>query len=194
MKRNRWDDDSEDEKVIKVQKEKKKKKKDKIEDHPANQVSNTSNNEEVIRIEIPTIAPVPIEKRHPQLLPPCRSVDNYEHLNFIDQGTYGMVFRAKCKQTNEVYALKQIKISQNESRVGFPLTAFREINILLALNHPSIVKVKEMVIGSTMDKIYMVMEFCENDIKTVLKLSKQSFSTAEVIIVTDMIIIPTDHN
>lgn len=110
----------------------------------------------------------------------CRSVECYQRLNFIDQGTYGMVFRAKCKVTNEVYALKQVKLGAETNKVGFPVTALREINILLALQHPYIVRVKEMVVGSSIDKVYMVMEYCENDLKTCMKLSKQSFSTAEV--------------
>jgi cell division cycle 2-like len=112
---------------------------------------------------------------------PCRSVENYERVNFIDQGTYGMVFRGRCKETNKIYALKQVKINAQEvNHHGFPVTAFREINILLALNHPNIVKVHEVVVGSTIDKIYMVMEYCENDLKTAMKQNKQSFSTAEV--------------
>jgi hypothetical protein len=110
----------------------------------------------------------------------CRSVDCYQRLNFIDQGTYGMVFKAKCRDSHEIYALKQIKFGNEISKVGFPITALREINILLSLNHPNIVKVKEMVIGSSIDKIYMVMGYCENDLKTCMKLAKQSFSTAEI--------------
>jgi hypothetical protein len=110
----------------------------------------------------------------------CRSVDCYQRLNFIDQGTYGMVFKAKCRDSHEIYALKQIKFGNEISKMGFPITALREINILLSLNHPNIVKVKEMVIGSSIDKIYMVMEYCENDLKTCMKLAKQSFSTAEI--------------
>ena len=111
----------------------------------------------------------------------CRSVDCYERLNFIDQGTYGMVFRARCRETGEIYALKQIKFGpEMTSKVGFPITALREINILLALKHPNIVRVKEMVVGSSLDKIYMAMEYCENDLKTCMKLAKQNFSTAEI--------------
>jgi hypothetical protein len=111
----------------------------------------------------------------------CRSVECYQRLNFIDQGTYGLVFRAEDIETKEVYALKQVKLTAKEtSKVGFPITALREINILLALQHPNIVKVKEMVVGSSIDKIYMVMEYCENDLKMCMKTSQQSFSIAEI--------------
>ena len=35
---------------------------------------------------------------------------------------------------------------------GFPATALREINVLLSLRHENIVNVREMVVGSSMDK------------------------------------------
>lgn len=115
-----------------------------------------------------------------ELNTPCRSVENYERINFIDQGTYGLVFKGRCIETNEIYALKQVKLGPEVTKVGFPITAFREVNILMALSHPNIIKVREMVVGSTIDKIYMVMEYCENDLKTCMKQNKQSFSIAEM--------------
>lgn len=39
---------------------------------------------------------------------------------------------------------------------GFPPTALREINILLMLHHPHVIKTREMVVGDTYDKIFMV--------------------------------------
>ena len=127
-------------------------------------------------------APITVEvpRSHNPIFDGCRSVDCYQRLNFIDQGTYGMVFKARCRETGEVYALKQIKFGPETNKVGFPITALREINILLALQHPNIVRVREMVVGSSIDKIFMVMEYCENDLKTCMQLAKQSFSTAEV--------------
>eukprot|EP01031_Cornospumella_fuschlensis_P046811 gene46811-57319_t len=53
---------------------------------------------------------------------PCRSVENYQPLNYIDQGTYGTVFRALCLATKEEYALKQIKLPESATRNGFPIT------------------------------------------------------------------------
>jgi serine/threonine protein kinase len=72
--------------------------------------------------------------------------------------------------------------SKNENKLGFPITALREINILLSLSHPNIVAVKEMVVGSAMNQVFMVMDFSENDIKSCIELSKPNlpFSTGEV--------------
>lgn len=124
-----------------------------------------------------------IGRRKQNSLGPCRSVENYERVDYIDQGTYGMVFRGRCLKTNEIFALKQVKITPEESgKFGFPLTAFREINILLELSHPNIIKVREIVVGSSMDKVYMVMDYCENDLRACMRNNRQSFSTAEVMI------------
>jgi len=58
--------------------------------------------------------------------------------------------RAKDKETGEVVALKKVKMSKE--REGFPLTSLREIKILISLSHPNIVEVKEIVIGSKLDR------------------------------------------
>mgnify|MGYP003385184112 CR=1 FL=1 len=81
------------------------------------------------------------------------------------QGTYGLVFRAQDKVTGEEVALKQIKFdARHTSKVGFPITALRETNILLALNHPNIVRVKEMVVGSSVDKVHgqVLLSLCNS--------------------------------
>jgi cell division cycle 2-like len=108
----------------------------------------------------------------------CRSVDCYERLNFIDEGTYGRVFRARDIETDEVYALKQVKLGGE--REGFPVTALREMSLLLALRHPNIVHVREIVVGSTLDKIYMVMEYAEHDLRSVLDTMRHPYSQSEV--------------
>ena len=53
----------------------------------------------------------------------CRLVDNYEKLNRIDEGSYGIVYRARDRATGEVVALKRLKL-ENEKN-GFPVTTLR---------------------------------------------------------------------
>jgi len=114
------------------------------------------------------------------LLYGCRSVEHYERLCRIDEGTYGVVFCARNKRTKEIVALKQVKMSRDAAKEGFPITALRETNVLLSLKHPNIVEVKEMVVGSSMDKVYMVMEYMDHDLKAVMDQMKQPFTLAEV--------------
>ncbi|KAL4087559.1 hypothetical protein PRIC1_013449 [Phytophthora ramorum] len=107
--------------------------------------------------------------RHNFYLLGCRSVDCYARIGKIDEGTYGVVSKARDKETGDVVALKQVKMSADASQEGFPVTALRETNVLLSLDHPNIVQVREMVVGSTPDKIYMVMDYAENDLKHVMQ-------------------------
>lgn len=59
----------------------------------------------------------------------CRNVSHFEYLNRIEEGTYGVVFRARDKRTNENVALKKLKMEKEKH--GFPITSLREINTLL---------------------------------------------------------------
>ncbi|CAN6464187.1 unnamed protein product [Victoria cruziana] len=120
----------------------------------------------------------PSVSRNINMLQGCRSVDEFERLNRINEGTYGVVYRARDKKTGEIVALKKVKMEKE--REGFPLTSLREINILLSFHHPSIVDVKEVVVGSNLDSIYMVMEYMDHDLKALMETMKQPFSTSEV--------------
>lgn len=66
-------------------------------------------------------------------------MDNYEKIESIGEGTYGVVFKARERDTKRIVALKKIKL-ENEDE-GVPSTAMREISILKELQpHPNIVK------------------------------------------------------
>eukprot|EP00953_Heterococcus_sp_UTEX-ZZ885_P005400 3384-Heterococcus_DN1.PRE.1 len=124
----------------------------------------------------------PVDNYNP-LLQGCRSIEHYERIKYINEGAYGMVFAARNRVTGEVVAIKQVKMSRETQKEGFPITALRETNVLLSLHHPNIVRVHEMVTGSSLDKIYMVMEYFEADLKSVLTAQKargEALGTAEV--------------
>lgn len=125
-----------------------------------------------------TLEPAAPPQRSVDMLQGCRSVDEFERLNKIDEGTYGVVYRARDKKTGEIVALKKVKMEKE--REGFPLTSLREINILLSFHHPTIVDVKEVVVGSNLDSIFMVMEYMEHDLKGLMETMKQPFSQSEV--------------
>jgi len=116
--------------------------------------------------------------RSNSLLHGCRSVDCYEKLNRIEEGAYGVVYRARDKETGEVVALKKIKM--DKEREGFPLTSLREVKILTNLSHENIVDVREIVVGSNLNSIYIVMEFLEHDLKGLMEEMKHPFSQSEI--------------
>lgn len=84
---------------------------------------------------------------HPPLTS-SRSVYTYERLNSIEEGSYGVVFRAREKQTGDIVALKKLKL--DEEKHGFPITALREINALMSCRHDNVVGIREVVVGETL--------------------------------------------
>lgn len=110
---------------------------------------------------------------------PCRSVDNYEKLNHIEEGSYGWVSRARDSVTGEVVALKKLKVDDINTN-GLPVTGMREIECLRDCSHEHIVGLKEVVVGSTLDSVFLVMEFLEHDLRTLQEDMQEPFLPSEV--------------
>jgi hypothetical protein len=100
-------------------------------------------------VPVPQFAQKP-RSFHPINIQACRSVECYEKLNRIDEGAYGIVYRAKDKKTGEIVALKRLKLDQEHH--GFPVTALREIHTLLRSQHPHIIHVREIVVGNSLSR------------------------------------------
>jgi len=62
----------------------------------------------------------------------------YEKQEKIGEGTYGVVYKALDKATNETIALKKIRLEQEDE--GVPSTAIREISLLKEMQHRNIVR------------------------------------------------------
>ena len=62
----------------------------------------------------------------------------YEKVEKIGEGTYGVVYKARDRSTNETIALKKIRLEQEDE--GVPSTAIREISLLKEMQHVNIVK------------------------------------------------------
>ncbi|KAL9164725.1 hypothetical protein ABFS82_06G122800 [Erythranthe guttata] len=112
----------------------------------------------------------------------CRSVHEFEKRGKINEGTYGVVYRAKDSKTGEIVALKKVKMKNENEK--FPLTSLREINILRSLRNPYIVDFKEVVVDGDIDDgvfdVYMVMEYMDHDLKGLMEKTGYPFSQSEV--------------
>lgn len=105
----------------------------------------------------------------------ARSIELFERLGLIDEGTYGVVFRARYigpalepgyptfqdpsfpkLEAPHVVAVKRIKLGAEQTTSGFPITSLREVNVLMMLNrnspHQNIIEVKEIVVGRGLDE------------------------------------------
>lgn len=77
------------------------------------------------------------------------------------EGTYGVVYKAKDKQTDDLVALKRIRLEVEDE--GIPSTTLREIAVLRQLRHPNIVELNNVVQED--GKLYLVFEFVDKDLK-----------------------------
>ncbi|ROW15042.1 hypothetical protein VPNG_03376 [Cytospora leucostoma] len=112
----------------------------------------------------------------------ARSVENYDKLNDIEEGAYGWVTRAKEITTGKVVALKRLKIEPND-RNGLPVTGLREMQILKDCDHKNIVRMQEVVVGddtTRIENIFLVLDFIEHDLKSILEDMPQPFLASEV--------------
>eukprot|EP01086_Lenisia_limosa_P010832 TRINITY_DN3559_c0_g1_i1.p1 TRINITY_DN3559_c0_g1~~TRINITY_DN3559_c0_g1_i1.p1 ORF type:complete len:325 (-),score=59.97 TRINITY_DN3559_c0_g1_i1:29-1003(-) len=91
-------------------------------------------------------------------------VNQFRVTEKLGQGVYGTVYKAVHRETGTVVALKKTPLDyENE---GVPSTSIREIALLKELRHPNIVRLYDVVHSS--DKVFMVMEFLDLDLKNYL--------------------------
>ncbi|KAG0174869.1 hypothetical protein DFQ28_008580 [Apophysomyces sp. BC1034] len=133
--------------------------------------SETSESSPVVRRIAPSALPPPV-------IAACRHVDSYERLNRIEEGSYGIVFRARDRDTGDIVALKKLKLDKEKN--GFPVTSLREIHTLMIAKHPNIVNVREIVMGNHLDQVFIVMDFIEHDLKSLMGGMRSPFLQSEV--------------
>lgn len=108
----------------------------------------------------PTVSCVPA-------LRTCEIYGPAEEWDQVGEGTFGEVFKARDSQTQDLVALKKIRM-RNEQE-GFPITAIREIKLLRDLRHENVIDLREVVSSKAEDKgrkgdVYIVFEFMDHDL------------------------------
>lgn len=58
----------------------------------------------------------------------------------IGQGAYGIVYKGRKEDTNEIVAIKRIPFSDSTPEGGVPCNVIREISLLRELDHPNVVR------------------------------------------------------
>lgn len=132
----------------------------------------------------------------------CRLVTEFEKLNRIGEGTYGVVckpnyqripiyhgdgkimllvlFVDRARDTvndGKIVALKRVRMDQEKD--GLPVSGLREITILKMCDHENIVKLNEVVVGKSLDSIFISMEYCEQDLASLLDNMPKPFSESQ---------------
>jgi len=119
-------------------------------------------------------------------------VDSFTKLEQVGQGAFGTVWKAVDRESNDVVALKRVRM-ENE-REGFPITALREMKIMSTMNHENIVKLKEIVASrvsaDTLNKgsVFMVFEYCPVDLTGLLECKSVKLRETHVMCIMKQIL------
>ncbi len=95
------------------------------------------------------------------------SVERYEKLRRVGEGTYGVVFQARDRLSGEVVALKRVR-TEKERNGGVPVTALREIRLLARLRHRHIVHLRHVVPGTKAGDVFLVFDYIPHDLAALL--------------------------
>lgn len=100
------------------------------------------------------------------------NIGDYQRIEKIGEGTYGVVYKAKDINTQKYVALKRIRLDSETE--GVPSTAIREISLLKDLQHHSIVELFDVAVMDS--SIFMIFEYLDMDLKKLLDKFKSSFT------------------
>jgi len=89
------------------------------------------------------------------------SISNYDRLQSIGEGTYGVVYKARDIRTSKTVALKRIHIDRDDE--GVSASTIREVALLKQMKHPNIAKLHLTFFSKS--SVYLVFEYCRGDLK-----------------------------
>ncbi|KAJ6659853.1 hypothetical protein lerEdw1_018309 [Lerista edwardsae] len=90
-------------------------------------------------------------------------METYVKLDKLGEGTYATVFKGRSKLTENLVALKEIRLEHEE---GAPCTAIREVSLLKNLKHANIVTLHDII--HTTCSLTLVFEYLDSDLKQYL--------------------------
>jgi len=92
------------------------------------------------------------------------TLNQYTKIDRIGEGAYGVVHKARDRETGNLVALKCIRLENDEE--GVPCTAIREISLLKELRHPNLVRLYEVLHNER--KLTLVFEYLDMDLRKYL--------------------------
>jgi serine/threonine-protein kinase BUR1 len=108
----------------------------------------------------------------------------------LGQGTFGIVYKGRQKKSNRLVAIK--RILQRDIDDNYPVTAFREMNVVKVLRHDNIVELLDMVfdypapeehnvdmVSKLGKSFYMVLPYMSFDLTGILQNPEISLDEAD---------------
>ncbi|XP_076441182.1 cyclin-dependent kinase 14-like isoform X2 [Babylonia areolata] len=95
---------------------------------------------------------------------PFGRADSYHKLEQLGEGSYATVYKGFSSLTNQIIALKEIRLQEEE---GAPFTAIREASLLKGLRHANIVTLHDII--HTKETLTFVFEYVHTDLSQYLE-------------------------
>jgi cyclin-dependent kinase-like len=94
-------------------------------------------------------------------------MNKYEIIGIVGEGAYGVVYKAKCKESGDFVAIKKFKEPEEDEIAK--KTIVREVKMLRLLKNKYIVLLKEAF--KRKGRLYLVFEYIEKNLLEVLEES-----------------------
>merc|ERR550532_3049006 len=124
--------------------------------------------------------PTSLKSMSPASAKAISPASQYERLESnIGEGTYGKVHKARDTKTGKIVAIKKAKVSPADRDVGgICFTALREIKLMQAVSHPSVMGCLDVFVDGGV--VHLVMEFMDGDLKKLIEDKSVILSEAHV--------------
>ena len=109
--------------------------------------------------------------------------DEFDIINRIGSGSFGTVYKVKSKQDDDIYVVKNIRISELSKREQ--LEAINEVDLMAKMDSPYVVK----YLDSFLDKncLQIVMEYCNKGEALLLLLLFDNLVVVDDDVVDDLV-------
>jgi len=97
----------------------------------------------------------------------------YETLQEIGSGVYGTVYQARDRETNEIVAMKRLRLDGGDLSDGVPAHVIREVSLLKDFIHPNIAQLLSIHISGLTD-YNLIFEYIEVDLHKLLKKQRRA--------------------
>ncbi|KVI12287.1 Protein kinase, catalytic domain-containing protein [Cynara cardunculus var. scolymus] len=102
-------------------------------------------------------------------------MEKYKSIEEIGDGTCGTVYKAINLETSEIVAVKKMK---RKYYVWEECMNLREVKSLRKLNHPNIIKLKEVVREN--NELFFIFEYMEHNLYDIMRERQRPFSEDEI--------------
>lgn len=111
-----------------------------------------------------------------------RSTTEFRLAEIIGDGSSATVYKGRDPKHDRLIAFKRFKRTPHAPI--FPKELFREITILRSLEHVNVIKLHDLVVGTNIDDLGLILEYCPHSVDQYIDLHTEDISHAQIKCIT----------